>query len=286
MTKLEDFLAITATDQLTAERFLDMAGDDLQLAIEFFYENGGISLEEHSNQARNPPPAQPARTYARTGGGGGYTGGGGAYTGGGGAYTGGGGAYTGGGFNYGGGFGQQNHDDTPAFQVPAFQGGFGQNKVDADSASYSDSDEGVAHITPIRKTPAPIAPQAADPVKLAQPASPVKTGIPSLNFPPPEPYRPAAPTWNLIPKTDFSYPGQAVTKVYIPAKEEGNLITLTVPLSSTIRELRNFCIQARTDLFGLKISISTVNPITLLDNDLGTVTSEHLQDQTLQIDLV
>lgn len=84
-------------------------------------------------------------------------------------------------------------------------------------------------------------------------------------------------------KQNFLTEGQKGTKVMIPGIN-GEMITLTIPLSSTIAELRNYIGIARPDLKGKRFTLSTTFPQRTLSDDFATIENENLKMSKLIID--
>lgn len=108
-------------------------------------------------------------------------------------------------------------------------------------------------------------------------------GAPSTSAPIPQnPVRSPPPAASAPAKTDFSIPGQPSTKINIPDLNN-KFITIIVPLSSTIKELKGFIVQVRRDLAGKRFILSTTFPNHELSNDQATVQEENLKMARLAI---
>lgn len=342
---VDEFIAITNSDRRTAEYYVEMSGNNLERAVDFFFEIGGIDVldppAQGQRQAR-PPAPQPTAHFdddfqipnggfggGRQGGfggmpAGGFGGGipaggfgGGAPGGFGGGAPGGFGGGAPGGFGGGapGGFGGPGRfggvgvtafaDDNdfqpprtnpvqPPPRVPVKKKiTLWKNGFQIDNGKFRPKGEPAndLFLEEIAEGKIPTEIQKAGgqndleldnkieqdyqtvlPTSSSSPQNkPVYTPKPS--FPNPK---------ELPPKYNFAFEGQESAQIKIPNKE-GNLVSITVPLSASIIELRNYVIQARPDLFGEEIVMRVEPTKRVLSNYTTSVSAELLNNETLSI---
>ena len=95
--------------------------------------------------------------------------------------------------------------------------------------------------------------------------------------------QPQKPIEKTIPiKINFVKDNEPSTKIRIQFSN-GNILTLTVPLSSTINDLKRFIIENRPDLKINQINLSTTFPIKDITNSQGTIQSEGLKMSTILV---